>query len=293
MEWDTLKSNTTVSVAIVDTEHIIADGDPVTEIPLVATGNPLVVSTINNDKKKYGIFAKQAELEFYCSNSVNAYTFAGAKDNRWKVVVSGSNALGGGQEIFLGFLVTTELQRPFLDGKQVIKLTASDNIGLLKERKLRTLAGAVPTGKNRIADYLTWCLNATGQSLELFVAHNIYHGTGDTLIDYANFSNASSTIFFPSSFYPQFFEGQYLTVNSSGANNGTIFKVVTNNGGANIQVTPAPVHESGIVNFTLQDAATGHIYDKQRLANVRIVILYWKKYWIKIVFWFNTMAGGG
>jgi len=249
--WRTAQDDQDITVNIYDTEDIIDDAATPTVHTLTPTGSPLVVSTINNGKSKWGIFSKQARFEFYSTANYSATTFADSKDNRWLFEAVTDEP----QTIFKGFLVLTDMSRPFLPNPQAITLMASDNLGLLKEKDLVTDADLTPTGKNRIADYLTWALAKTGLSLQIKTTSLVKHGTGTTAIDFANFSS-SGTIFFPSSFYPQFYPGQRIRP-SAGLNSGTDFTVIENNGGANLTVTPNPIHQSGLTGFDLVDQDTG------------------------------------
>ena len=262
-EWLMEDETNEVQVYIYDTENMIPDGDTPITYDLEPTGQPLVVSVINNGRSKYGIFSKQARIEFYSTQTINAYTFADSTDQRWYVEVKMNDTTF----IFKGFLVLSEIQRSFQPNPTVVSLTASDNLALLKERPLKTDADEVPTGKNRLADYILWCLKKTGLSLPFNVINNIRPGTGTASIAFANFSSTGYIFFpFPADYHPEFYIGQRLLCTSSGSNNGTVFTVVDNSSGTfsggNIEVTPAPVHESGITNFTLTDQATGHLYDK-------------------------------
>ena len=260
-EWLMADDTNEVQVRIFDTEHIIDDADTPTVYDLIPSGQPLVMSVINNGRSKFGIFAKQARMEFLSTQSINSYTFVDSTDQRWYVEIKVNDT----DFLFKGFLVLSETSRPFLPNPQVIALVASDNLGLLSERDLLTDADEVPTGKNRIADYISWCLKRTGLSLPFKVVNNIKPGTGTALIGIGNFSSVSSTIFFPvaADYQPQFYVGQGLLCTSTGSNNGTVFTVTeTNTAGSFIGVSPTPVHESGITNFTLTDRVTGHLYDK-------------------------------
>ena len=263
-EWLMADDTNEVQVRIFDTEHIIDDADTPTVYDLKPSGQPLVMSVINNGRSKFGIFAKQARMEFLSTQSINAYTFVDSTDQRWYVEIKVNDT----DFLFKGFLVLSETSRPFLPNPQVIGLIASDNLALLSERDLLTDADAVPTGKNRIADYIAWCLKRTGLNLPFKVVNNIKPGTGTALIGLGNFSSASDTIFFPvpADYQPQFYVGQRLLCTSTGSNNGTVFTVTeTVTAGSYIGVSPTPVHESGITNFTLTDQATGHLYDKIHL----------------------------
>lgn len=169
MSWLTAQEDVTVTATIYDTEHIIADGDSPTVYELTPTGNPCTISVINNDRKKWGIKAKQAKLEFYSVPGINAYNFTDSNDTRWLCEIK-ANAE---DMILTGYVVLTDISRPFLPDKQVITLTVSDGLGLLKEKPLTLDGGGNPTGKFWIAYWLNLALKKTGLNLELFVHNNI------------------------------------------------------------------------------------------------------------------------
>lgn len=258
LSWDTANEDQTITVNIYDTENLIDDSATPTVHTLSPTGRPLVTSIVNNNRSKYGIFSTQAKVEFHSTTNYNAWTFADSKDNRWYMVAS--NGTGG--IIFKGFMVLTDMSRPFMPNPSVITLTFSDNLGLLKEKPLKTDADEVPTGKNRIADYLTWALAKTGLSLVLQVENNVRPGTGTTFIDFAAFNNTFSSIDFSTTLYPQFYENEQITIDDPGGlNDGATFTVTSNPDGTRIFVTPAPINEAPRTNFNIIDNCTGHLYD--------------------------------
>lgn len=255
LSWLPVEEETTVTVNIYDTEILIDDGDTPTVFNLKPSGSPLVVSTVNNDQKKTGIRSKQARIEFLSSNAVSAYTFADAKDFRFYV-----EAVTDTYVIFKGFLVLDEITRPLMPNPNVIQLTASDNLGLLKERKLLTDSDENPSGKNRIADYIAWCLRRTGLEMPINVVNNVRPGTGSFTTN-AVFSVSGSFISVPTTYINNFYEGQVLTVSGTSLNN-TTFTVtgVTLFLATLVGVTGTIANETAAA-ATFTDTNTGHLYD--------------------------------
>lgn len=138
--------------------------------------SPLIISTINNGQDKFlGIRAKQAEIRFVSdqSNGLDSSLFADMSDNQYLVSVH-----AGSSFIFTGYLVAAGLQQPFQPDPQVIVLTASDHLPLLKDIPLTDNSGNTLQGKYRIADIITLCLAKTGLTKALKVVNNIRSGLG-------------------------------------------------------------------------------------------------------------------
>lgn len=105
MSWLTAQEDVTVSVKIYDTENLIDDADSPVTYDLVPTGNPCTISVVNNDRKKWGIKAKQAKLEFYSVPGINAYNFTDSNDTRWLCEIKADDT----EMIFTGFVVLTDI----------------------------------------------------------------------------------------------------------------------------------------------------------------------------------------
>lgn len=169
-EFLTAQEDVTVTVNIFDTEHLIPDPDEPTVYPLIPTGNPFKVKTINNGRTKYGVFSKQATIEFYSTENINAYTFIDSKDNRWLVEAK----TDAGEMIFTGFVELADVTRPFLPNPSAIVLTASDMLGILNDQEITYDDGVTKlVGDYRLAELLALCFKKTGLSLPIHVSNNI------------------------------------------------------------------------------------------------------------------------
>jgi len=251
-----------IYVDISDTDYLIDDLDEATVVLMTGAGVPVELSTIDNSEDVFTtIRATQLTIRVLSSLSLGVSNFSSGSAQRWSVDAYLNNDIT--KLVFKGFLVMADLSEAFMSHPHEIVLVANDGIGLLKDIPLTDFDGNNPTGYNRIADYLAWALSKTGLSLQLNTVFNIRHGFGVVPIAYANFSTiAGGTIFFPTAFYTQLYEGAIFTVACTGANNGATFTVLTNNSGASLQVSPSPVNQSGVIDAVFTDITHGHLFDK-------------------------------
>jgi hypothetical protein len=160
------KESQTVTINISDTTSG-ADPSP-TYIPLTCAGAELI--TVNDTEDKLSrIEGKRIEFYFLSSASHHLSLFVDQTDNKWLVeVFVAANA------VFSGWLVTDETKENFLPrGTYLVKLTASDNLGLLKDLPLTKPDGTNPRGRWRLADYISWCFKKTGLSLPINIVYNL------------------------------------------------------------------------------------------------------------------------
>lgn len=162
--------NVQVYVDIHDMDNLIDDADTAIVYPLKGAGEPVRLSIIDNSDDPFTpIRATQATIKFLSTVEYSLETFSTGSDNRWYVHIY----IGAGKTIFKGFLVLDDLSQEFMPDPNVVTLTATDNIGLLKDVKLTNADGDNPEGKHRIIDYLTWALRPTGLEINMKVAYNI------------------------------------------------------------------------------------------------------------------------
>ena len=123
--WLMMDDTTSVQVDIHDKSVYVFPGDDPEIIPFQTGGNPLVVSVIDNDRKKLTpIRAKQAKIEIMTENGIDITTFSSGPDNRFYVeITTGANC------IFKGFLIAADLSQTFLPHQQTLVLTAADGLG--------------------------------------------------------------------------------------------------------------------------------------------------------------------
>jgi hypothetical protein len=171
---------TLVYLDIYDRSLVVDDAATVLQIDVAGHDSVVKIATVDNNEDKFTpIKALQATIEFLSDGSVSASTFAEAPipsggtdpgDPRWYVEIYLNDTANS---IFKGFLNLSDCSEPFLPHPNVVTLTASDGLGTLKDKELKTFEDATPRGYYRIADYISWCLRKTGQQLPLNVVYNI------------------------------------------------------------------------------------------------------------------------
>lgn len=174
LQFQDIEEAVTVTVDIIDTSVIIDDDAEEQIVTLHAAGEPLIISTTNNDRSKYQpIRSKQAVIRFLSdrNNLLTAATFADAPDDNWLVHVYTAAPV----TIFKGFLMLSDVSQPFQPDPNIVELTASDHLPLLKEAPLVDFDGANPSGKYRVGTLLAMALRLTGLDLGIKVVNNLRH----------------------------------------------------------------------------------------------------------------------
>lgn len=158
-------TNTENQVETID----IIDNDSVTTSVIPIDGGGALVETVNNDEDKfYPIRARAITIQFWSTNTVNLNTFCDGTDQRWGVHKYTTN-----QTIFKGFLVLDDMSEDFQDPQNLVTLTATDNLGTLKDVPFTKPDGTNPTGHIKIIDALSWIFQKTNQQLPIYTVHNI------------------------------------------------------------------------------------------------------------------------
>lgn len=192
-------------------------------VQLQGSGSPDVLQIIDNNEDKFTtIRAKQLTAQFIATSSVDVNTFVKGEDNKW-YVESWTNTRDNID--FKGFLITDDLQQPFLpvEGNIVCTLLATDRLGTLKNVQLTDDSKVIPQGKWKISQYLSWMLKKTGMSLPIYVVNNIKPGSGsfttDAQFDLSDVRNVgmNDNITSQRFFYP----GQRVRITGSTSNDGT------------------------------------------------------------------------
>lgn len=250
--------NDYVRIDIADTTVQIPDADDPQVALMTGTGNPLHIRVIdNNEDKLTTIRAKQATIEFRSDVNFHIGTFADGPDNRFEVTCY-LNPSSINQVFFRGFLVTSDLEQLFLPNPQVVVLTASDQIGLLKD-----ITPDFIKGKFKMSYYIAACLKKTGLNLPIKVVNNKRVGSGLINIT-AGFTSAGGNNFLTTTAASFFYVGQRIRVTNSTSNNADF--IVSGVGynffiGQIIAVTTTLVTEASN-SVTIQDISSlSHIYD--------------------------------
>jgi hypothetical protein len=249
-----------ITVDIQDTSVQIDDAADPEIIDMLPGSDPLMISTINDQEDKFSpIKAKQAKITVKSDAAIGiaASTFADSSDRRFKVHVYTES-----RDIFLGFLMSPDIQQLFLPDPVDVVLTATDQLGLLKGTPLKDFADENPLGKYRIAEFLAMALEPTGLELQIKAVMNVRHGTSDFVFNNATFVAADKTIIFPSTQF--FYAGQEIGITGTASNN-SVFNVIEVGQGivTIIRVSQTVVDETFSGSGLIGDfSGKGHLYDK-------------------------------
>lgn len=248
-----------VRIDIGDTDVQIDDALDPQYIQLRGSGDPLHIKVINNDEDKFTpIRAKQAVIQFMSDASYNASTFADGSDNRYNVSVT-LNPTGTPLAVFLGFLVLSDIEQPFQPVPQVVTLTASDHLGLLKDVPLADDASVNLRGKYKIAELIAFCLKKTGLTLSINVINNMRVGSGSYVTD-ATFDAATNNMIVSRTSF--FYVGQTIRISNTSSNNGTFIVLGTGTGVITINILSGTLVDETPVNVVIEDISSErHLYD--------------------------------
>lgn len=160
-------------VDITDNDTLIGDDEIPDIIELEGAGEPCRPSVIDNNEDPFTvILAQQLTIKFNSSTSVGMSTFIRGSDQRFSVHYYLRTST---QTIFRGFLISGDnaISEEFLYPPNIVTLTANDGLPLLKDIALVDNIGAVPTGHQKLIDFLYWALYQTGMILEFRVSFNV------------------------------------------------------------------------------------------------------------------------
>lgn len=165
-------------VDISDYDNLIDDGDTEDIVALTPSEFPAQLSIINNSEDPFSpIRAKQLTIGFVSDSNYSMSTFANGSDQRWGVhYYIGVST----KTVFKGWLVLDDLSEPLLAPANEVTLTATDNLGSLKDVKLTNDEELVLVGKYKIIDIIAYCLKKTGLELDIRVAFNIKQSGDET-----------------------------------------------------------------------------------------------------------------
>ena len=210
----------TVRVNISPTDILIDDGDTPEVIALTGADQPLVISVSNNEQEKFApIRSKVAKITFVTnSNSgLDSSTFSQGGDDLWKVDIYLQDTP---ELIFTGFLIMADNQQPFQPDPQYCTLTATDQLGTIKDIPLVDSDGNNPIGKYRVADLVAMCLNKTGLALNINIVNNLKPGGGQ-LVNLATFSFVGNYVVTDNLVTAFFYPGQEVTIAGTATHDGT------------------------------------------------------------------------
>lgn len=214
--WQTFQGDL-VEVRISDRTIQIDDAAAPQMVVLQASGDPLHVKVIDNSENPLNVFrAKQAIFAFQSQPGLSAGSFADGPDDRYSFTATLNPTGSSPQIIFDGFLVTSDLSQPFQPDSQVVTLTASDHLGLLKETDVTTDTGDQFIGKYKLIQYIAAILKKTGLRLPIKVINNVKVG-GGSITSNAVFFAPNLIAVTASNFY---YKGMRIRVSGSASNDG-------------------------------------------------------------------------
>lgn len=233
-------------------------------IPLSMTGDPLHISTIDNNEDKFTpIRSKQAEIKIFTGNGLDINTFCEGDDGRFYVEIFVDNLI-----IFRGFLIIPDLQQDFQPDPNILILTATDNIGTLKDIPLVDFDGAVPVHENAIIMYLAWALNKTTINQNINIINNLVSGQGaQTITATFVYSGDTSAFTVNNADAAKLFVGEQIVISGTASNDSTvtITSIVVIDPFIQEIITTGTFVAEGPVSFTATDSASGRFYESNFL----------------------------
>lgn len=160
--------------------------DGVTDILTPAADPFHLISNNNSEDKQATISTLQFVMQFNAqdNNLLNKLLRGTYSDKRYFVTAAISEDENDlvGRFFFKGFLSLRDVQEPFMP-RPVIRLTANDGLGSLKNKTMKDFYGNTPIGNNQIINFLCWCLLQTGIEENLNAVMNIRGEDDGTITD--------------------------------------------------------------------------------------------------------------
>jgi len=259
--WLMANDATIIGVSIFDTENLIDDAADVEVIPVETSGNPLNISIIDNNKDKFSpIKSRQAKIEILTTSEIGFETFGGS-DNRWYVQII-ANPSTTNTTLFLGYLSLADNQEDFLPDPNVLVLTATDHLGMLKDIPLTNDDGTNVEYKHKIGELIALAVKKTGLSLPIKVVNNLRFG--GLMVSPALFQFYDTNQLRLADTHANFFYiGQTFTVTGSDFNDGTYHVTAKSVGSGSVVVTLLEtITTENALAATLNDPLSLlHLYD--------------------------------
>jgi hypothetical protein len=127
---------------------------------------------VSDGDSRYGVKSTRLEFSFMSTSTVSLKTFATGDDGRWLVEMFFTDLT---QLKFTGFLVMDDLREKYLlPGVFSCELTATDNLGLLRDTPLTKPDGTNPRGYFTWIEYISWALQKTGLQLPIRTIYNLF-----------------------------------------------------------------------------------------------------------------------
>lgn len=224
-------------------------------IDLEMSGDPLHISIISNDEDKFStIKSKQATIQVLTNDVIDLNTFCEGEDDDFYVEIFVDDLI-----IFRGYLIIPDMQQEFMPNPNVLTLTATDNIGTLKDILLVDDTDAVPQFDHSIIKYIAWCLRKTGISQNINVINSVRHGAGSvTATGTFVYSGDNTVITVSNSDALKFYAGEVINITGTASNNVTVtvLSIETVDPFIKKIVTNGTFTAEGPVLFTLTDSSS-------------------------------------
>ena len=136
-------------------------------------GSPVIVTENQSNESIFGIRAKSITLQIISDGDVSIEDFLSPNENKYRVEVYVNNALW-----LVSFILTDQLSESwYTDGtKHYVKLTATDNLGAIKDAPLLDISGNsyVPSSKQLLSTIVKSALEQAVPGLDLVIYDNLF-----------------------------------------------------------------------------------------------------------------------
>lgn len=136
-------------------------------------GSPVIVTENQSNESIFGIRAKSITLQIISDGDVSIEDFLSPNENKYRVEVYVNNVLW-----LVSFILTDQLSESwYTDGtKHYVKLTATDNLGAIKDAPLLDISGNsyVPSSKQLLSTIVRSALEQAVPGLDLVIYDNLF-----------------------------------------------------------------------------------------------------------------------
>lgn len=258
-EWMMRGGSPNVIMKIWDTRVPDIGGDPIQHNPR-PSGSPLMIEVVNSQLDKFDpvILGKRAVFEFISEHGLDFTTFCEAPDNAFLMEVTTDL----GDNLFTGFLSLADMKQDWLPNPNVVRLTATDHLSMLRDVPLTDDDGNRLQGKYKISELIALCLKKTGLELPIRVVNNLRHGSGDAtyIATFSVLGNYMVVQTLQEYWYP----GQVVTISGTASNNGTfhVDHVISSIVQEVHFVETITVGEVQVSTDFVDESSNGHFYDE-------------------------------
>lgn len=159
---------TTIYCDLCDTSVDLPDP----EVFVVSATEDPVIRTVEEDGKYKGIKSTSLTIKFHSNSTIDLNDFLEVDDGYWYVNCYHTSDIAANC-IFKGFVILAGIEQPFMPNPSVIQVTATDNLGVLKDRPLSTKGGTFMMSEWTLGQYLAYALYQTGIETNINVINNI------------------------------------------------------------------------------------------------------------------------